>query len=174
MDAPPRTEKPFAADERATLLAFLDHHRDTLRWKTAGLDAAGLGTALPPSDLTLGALLKHLAYVEDWWFGVNLAGRTAMPPFDVAPWRDDPDWELHSAADDSPEELRDLWERSVAASRETVAAVADLDAVAVRRHPRTGESPTLRWILVHMIEEYARHNGHADLIRQSVDGSVGQ
>ena len=164
---------PFAADERTTLLAFLDSHRDTLRRKTEGLDADQLAMTLAPSDLTLGGMLKHLAYVEDWWIGVNLAGLPPTTPFDDADWDADDDWDWHSAAGQSPEYLRQLIDAFIARSDRLVADIGSLDAIAVRRHPHTDEGLSLRWILVHLIEEYARHNGHADLIRESIDGSTG-
>ena len=167
-----RTQVPYAADEATTLYAYLDRHRETLLMKAAGLDAEQLATPHPPSDLTLGGLLKHMAYVEDWWFGVTFAGRPAMPPFDTVDWKSDPDWELHSAKDDPPEALRALFDRAVAASRRA-ADGASLDDIAQRRHRKTGEVISLRWIVVHMVEEYARHNGHADLIREAIDGSTG-
>ena len=168
-----RKRPPYAADERTMLLAFLESHRDTLRVKTQDLDAAGLAATLPPSTLTLGGLLKHLALVEDWWFGVNLVGTPDMPPFDAVDWDADPDWEFRTAADDSPEELRELFERAVAASDANLAGIGDVDQIIHRRHPKTGEGLSARWVILHMIEEYARHNGHADLIRESIDGETG-
>ncbi len=176
MSSPERTDPPLAGDEAATLLGFLEFHRETLRWKTSGLDAEGLARALPPSDMTLGALLKHLASVEDYWFGQILLGRQASPPFGTAPWDVDPDWDWHSAADDAPETLHHLLAEAIARSQEatsTVLAAGGLDALSAGRS-RRGEQFSLRWILVHMIEEYARHNGHADLLRQAVDGLVGE
>ena len=163
----------YAADERTTLLAFLDSHRDTLRRKTEGLDAAQLAMTLAPSDLTLGGMLKHLAYVEDWWIGVNLVGAPPSAPFDDVDWAADADWDWHSASGQTPEELRELYDAFVDRSDAFLAGVDNLDAIAERRHPHTGEGLSLRWILVHLIEEYARHNGHADLIRESIDGSTG-
>jgi Protein of unknown function (DUF664) len=168
-----RINVPYAADERTMLKAYLDYQRDTFRMKTGGLGAEGLAAAHPPSDLTLGGLLKHLALVEDWWFGVNLVGTKEMDPFGDVDWDADPDWEFNSAVDDSPEELRELYERAVAASDANLAAIDDLDQIIHRRHPKTGEGLSVRWVLLHMIEEYARHNGHADLIRESVDGQTG-
>ena len=171
-----RPEPPLAGDETATLLGFLDHQRATLAWKCAGLDATGLNATVGPSSMTLGGLLKHLALVEDVWFSVRLHGRDRRPPWDAVDWADDPDWEWHSARDDSPEQLRALWEDAVARSRAAVAealAGGGLDQPARRGWP-DGRVPSLRWILVHMIEEYARHNGHADLLRESVDGSTGE
>ena len=168
-----RTFPPYIADERTMLLAYLESHRDTLRLKTGDLGSDGLTATLAPSTMTLGGLLKHLALVEDWWFGVNLVGTTDMPPFDTVDWDADPDWEWHSAADDSPEELRELYEKAVALSDANLAGIDDLDQVIHRRHPETGEGLSARWVILHMIEEYARHNGHADLIRESVDGRTG-
>jgi len=171
-----RPEPPPAADEVATLLGFLDFQRATLEWKTAGLDAAGLSATLGVSSMTLGGLLKHLAYVEDDWFSRWLQGSDRLPPWDAVDWGADPDWEWNSAAGDTPEQLRALWQASVARSRTAVAeaiAAGGLGQPARRSWP-DGRSPTLRWILCHMIEEYARHNGHADLLRESVDGQTGE
>jgi hypothetical protein len=158
-------------DEIDSLVAFLDEQRAILRRKAGGLDGDALQRTLPPSDLTLGGMVKHLAFVEDWWFGRVLRDQQAALWAGVD-WDADNDWDWHSAADDSPEQLWALWDDAVARSR---AAVAD-DPRPEResaRPRRDGTSFTLRWILMHMIQEYARHNGHADLIRQSVDGSVG-
>lgn len=171
-----RPEPPLAADETTTLLAFLDYQRATLEWKTAGLDAAGLTARLAPSAMTLGGLLKHLAWVEDYWFSRRLFDRPAAEPWTRVDWKADPDWEWNSAADDSPEQLRRLWSEAVTRSRELVTeAVAHggLDRLATRKGSDPRE-PSLRWILVHMIEEYARHNGHADLLCESVDGETGE
>jgi uncharacterized damage-inducible protein DinB len=176
LDEHGRPEPPLAADETATLLGFLDYQRATLAWKCAGLDATGLRATVGASSVTLGGLLKHLAYVEDYWFSQRLHGRDRQAPWDTVDWVADPDWEWHSAAEDSYEQLHVLWQDAVARSRSLVAeALADggLDRPARRAWP-DGRSPSLRWILVHMIEEYARHNGHADLIRESVDGSTGE
>lgn len=176
LDEQGRPEPPLAADETATLLGFLDYQRATLAWKCGGLDAAGLGATVGPSSMTLGGLLKHLAYVEDYWFSQRLHGRDRQPPWDTADWAADPDWEWHSAAGDSPEQLFALWGEAVNRSRSLVAeALADggLERLAVPTRG-DGREPSLRWILVHMIEEYGRHNGHADLLRESVDGLTGE
>lgn len=171
-----RPEPPQAADEIATVLGFLDYQRATLGWKCAGLDVAGLAATVGVSSMTLGGLLKHMAYVEDDWFSRWLQGGDRQPPWDSVDWKIDPDWEWHSAADDSPEQLFTLWHDAVARSRSVVAealAQGGLGRLARRTWP-DGTAPSLRWILLHMIEEYARHNGHADLIRESVDGSTGE
>ena len=171
-----RPEPPIAADETAAILGFLDYQRATLGWKCAGVDAAGLAATVGASSMTLGGLLKHMAYVEDHWFSRSLHGRDPAPPWNTVDWTADRDWEWHSAADDTPEQLDSLWREAVARSRSLVAdALADggLDRLARRGWP-DGTAPSLRWIMLHMIEEYARHNGHADLLRESVDGATGE
>ncbi|THV26551.1 DinB family protein [Glycomyces paridis] len=171
-----RPEPPVAGDEAATLLGFLDYQRATFAWKTAGLDAAGLNATVGVSTMTLGGMLKHLSYVETDWFARFLLARPAGEPWDSVDWKADLDWDWHSAADDEPDDLRSLWRGSVETARAlTAEALAD---GGLSRPAATawsdGRRPTLRWILVHMIEEYARHNGHADLIRESIDGEVGE
>lgn len=171
-----RPEPPIAAGEVETLLGFLDYHRATLAWKCRGLDPDDMRITTAASSITLGGLLKHLAFVEDYWFSHRLHGAAPHSPWDTADWDSDPDWEWHSAAVDPPEALFALWEEAVERSRVLVSeALSDggLDFPA-RRPWANGESPSLRWIVVHMIEEYARHNGHADLIRESIDGLTGE
>src|SRR5690349_10358461 len=109
VDEQGRTEPPVAGDEVATLLGFLDFQRATFDWKTRGLDAAGMQARLPPSTMTLGGMIKHLALVEDAWFSRSLHGNERQPPWDGVDWKADPDWEWRTAADDSPEALRTLW-----------------------------------------------------------------
>jgi uncharacterized damage-inducible protein DinB len=177
MDPDDRTDPPLAGDEVTTLRAYLDYHRDTLRWKVDGLTRAQLAQRLEPSTMTLGGMVKHLALVESNWFEVVLAGTGYMPPFDRVDWDEDRDWDWDSAVEDSPEQLRALFDEAVGrADRivdEAVASPQGLDTPSARTSRRTGEAYSLRWILVHMIEEYARHNGHADLIRESIDGRTG-
>jgi uncharacterized damage-inducible protein DinB len=171
-----RPEPPLAADEAETLTGFLDYQRATLAWKCAGLDAAGMRTTVAASSMTLGGLLKHMVYVEAHWFSEWLHGRDAEPPWDAVDWDADRDWEWRTAADDSPEQLLALWQDAVTRSQALVAvALADggLGRPA-QRSWRDGRPPSLRRILCHMIEEYARHNGHADLIRESIDGETGE
>lgn len=177
VDEQGRREPPLAADETATLLGFLEFQRATLAWKCAGLDADGLRVAVAPSSMTLGGMLKHLAYVEDLWCSRRLHGRDPAPPWDSVDWDADVDWDWHSAAGDTPEELRALWEDAVERSRSLVAAaLADggLERPAAWVDDWYGVAPSLRWILVHLIREYARHAGHADLLRESVDGLTGE
>jgi hypothetical protein len=170
------SEPPIAGSEADTLLGELERLRGYVAWKCGNLDAAGLRATLPPSTMTLGGLLKHLALVEDHYFTVKLFGRDPNPPWDTVDWDADPDWEWRTAAEDSPDELMALWQENVRRSRAQVAlALADggLD------HPagftaRNGQRPSLRRLMTDMIEEYARHLGHIDLIRESVDGLVGE
>ena len=176
LDDEGRPEPPLAGDEAATAFGFLDYQRATLAWKCADLDSAGLRAEVGDSQMTLGGLLKHMAYVEDHWFSRSLHGNDPAPPWDTVDWDADRDWEWHSAAEDSPEQLSTWWQEAVARSRNlTATAMADggLDRPAERAWP-DGRAPTLRWIVLHMIEEYARHNGHADLLRESVDGQTGE
>jgi uncharacterized damage-inducible protein DinB len=171
-----RTEPPIAADEATTLLAYLDYHRATLRWKCDGLDADALDRTVAPSSLTLGGLLKHMALVEESWFSERLLGRDLGPPWDAVDWDADRDWDFHSAPQDTPEELLGQWERSVDIARAAVAeglASGGLE-LPIARGLRDGRQPSLRWVILHMIEEYARHNGHADLIREAIDGRTGE
>jgi hypothetical protein len=167
---------PASGNERDLLLGELERVRSYVAWKCGNLDAAGLAATLPPSTMTLGGLLKHLALVEDDYCAVKLHGRERHQPWNTADWDADPDWEWHSAATDSPEYLMSLWQDAVSRSRELVAeAIADggLDRPAAFTWP-DGQTPNLRRLVVDMIEEYARHVGHADLIRESVDGLVGE
>lgn len=176
LDEPSHPEPPIAGDETATLLGSLDRQRATLAWKCGGLDAAGMRARLAPSAITLGGLLKHLALVEDDYFTGRLLGRPLSPPWDTVDWDSDPDWEWRTAAEDSPDQLFALWQDTVARSRAAVAealAEGGLEQLSRRSWP-DGRAPSLRRILIDLIEEYARHVGHADLIRESVDGLVGE
>jgi hypothetical protein len=176
-------EPPLAGDETATLLGSLERQRATLAWKCGGLDADGLRATLAPSSITLGGLLKHLALVEDYYFSRLLLGRNPGPPWDMVDWDAHPDWDWQSAAEDTPEQLLTLWQDAVARSRSVVMeALADGGPEQLGRYinppdsrpEHRGKSPSLRRILIDLIEEYARHVGHADLIRESVDGLTGE
>jgi Protein of unknown function (DUF664) len=176
LDDQGRTDPPARGDELETLCGFLDYQRETFEWKTSGLDAAGFATAVPPSPMTLGGLTKHLAFVEDYWLSYRLCSNEQSEPWSGADWDADPDWEWHSARDDEPDALRALWRRFVDQSRANVAdALSDGDLTQLAQRRREGhEPPSLRWMLCHMIEEYARHNGHADYLREAVDGQTGE
>jgi len=172
-----RTDPPTTGDEAAILLGFVDFHRRTLLTKADGLDAAQLATRLEPSTMTLGGLLHHLAYVEDIWCSVVLHGNPPAEPWASVDWAADQDWEWTVAATLAPDELRRRYLAAVDRSDELVGQVLrtrGLDAVAVRRDRQTDAEISLRWILVHLVEEYARHNGHAALTRESIDGLTGE
>ena len=168
-----RPEPPLAGGELETLLGFLDYQRATLEWKCRGLSDEQLRARLSPTDMTLGGLLKHLARVEDNWFSEVVAEGPRPQPWAELPWA--AEWETAGA--ETGEELRRLWAERVEHSRQVVAAELEMSEDALdATHPAWGGQghPSLRWVLVHMIEEYARHNGHADLLRQSIDGETGE
>jgi uncharacterized damage-inducible protein DinB len=176
LDEHGRPEPPLASDEFATLVGFLEYQRATFAWKCEGLDATGLNATVASSSMTLGGMLKHLALVEDYWCSQRLLGHDSQLPWDAVDWDADPDWEWHSAVSDTPEQLRTLWQGAVVRSRSSVEeALADGGLARMVQRPwPDGRTPSLRWILCHLIEEYARHNGHADLLRESVDGLRGE
>jgi uncharacterized damage-inducible protein DinB len=176
IDEQGRPEPPLAGDETATLRGFLDYQRATFAWKCAGLDSVGLNTSVASSSMTLGGMMKHLALVEESWFGDRLRNQDSRAPWSAVDWESDPDWEWRTAADDSPEKLRAQWSESVEYANAMIDEAlreGGADQLAQRKWP-DGRAPSLRWILCHMIEEYARHNGHADLIRETVDGETGE
>jgi uncharacterized damage-inducible protein DinB len=177
-----RREPPHEGGEVATLLGFLDYQRATLEWKCRGLSDEQLRAALRPSSMTLGGLLKHLACVEDSWFTEVVAGEPLPEPWASVDFQADPEWTWHSAASDSGEYVRALWTERVNRSRAVVQAQLSMgeEAALSETHAGVPDDPwggqdrvSLRWVLVHMIEEYARHAGHADLIRESIDGQTG-
>ena len=163
-----REEPPRIADERTSLATWLDYQRGTLLVKCQGLSGAQLARAsAPPSTLTLLGLLQHMLGVEWWWFEHIFAGGDAPEPF---PAENDPEWEFTHLLADQVEETWARFEAQCVNSRAIVNAAESLDVLAAsdERTPRD-----LRWIMVHMIEEYARHNGHADILREAIDGAVG-
>lgn len=167
-----RHEPDLVGDELTLLNQFIDYYRATLLKKASGLTKAQLNQRLEPSTLTLAGLVKHMAWVEHIWFRDRLLGEDSIEPWASVDWAATPDWELDSAADDEPEEIFALYVAACESSRAAVAQVGDLDAVMVKAN-RRGERMSLRWILLHMLEEHARHAGHADLIRESIDGVTG-
>jgi hypothetical protein len=170
-----RPEPPLAGDETATLLGSLERQRLTFAWKCGDLADEELGLTLGRSTMTLGGLLKHLALVEDEVFTRALLGRPLPAPWDGVDWERDSDWEWRTAADDGAEALYALWQSSVRRSRAAVAKAMRSDGL---DHPADafvhGGHPSLRRLVVDMIEEYARHVGHADLLRESIDGLTGE
>ncbi len=162
-----RPDPPMIADERAMLEAWLDYHRATLLWKCANLTGDQLlQRSAPPSTLSLLGLVRHMSDVERWWFRRGFRGEEVGPLY---------------SSDDHPDGDFDLIDALAAeADFATFEAECDLARKAVAEaglddtfHSRRGNDISLRWIYVHMIEEYARHNGHADLLREAIDGVTG-
>ena len=167
-----RSRPEPAVDERTMLVQYLDYQRATVLMKADGLDQKQLSRASTVSTLTLGGLLKHLALVEDSWIQGRFLGAPEIEPWVSAPFDDDEDWDFTSASADDPEYLRELY-RAAAARTNAVVASAQLDDLSVVPR-RDGNLWTLRWGLLHLIEETARHAGHADLIREAIDGATGE
>lgn len=162
-EMPPPAED--LGDERATLTSYLDVQRGVMLRKVAELDDAGLRRPMTPSGLTLLGMLKHLAYVERYWFQQVFAGRAVE-----FPWTDeDPDADWRAEPDESAEQIAELYRNECRASREITAAASLDDVVAFHGNERV----SLRSILTHMIEETARHLGHADIMREAIDGRTG-
>jgi hypothetical protein len=167
-EADARTDPPLVAGERETLIAFLDWHRETFALKCAGVPSERLSDkGVPPSGLSLHGILRHLTGVERWWFRIQFAGED-LPLLYYSD--DDPDQDFDSLDGDVTEALA-AWREECRRSREIVARTRSLDETGTRQ--RTGEPFSLRWTLVSMIAEYARHNGHADLLRERIDGAAG-
>ncbi len=169
-------EPPLAGTEVEHLIGALDRLRTTFRWKADDLDAVGLQTRVGRSTLTLGGLPKHLAANEDYASTKKLRGEPIGAPWDATSWDGSNDWEFISAADNSPEELYALWDGAVERSRARLdAALADggPDQLIHASLP-DGRHANLRRLVCDMIEEYGRHTGHADLLREAVDGLVGE
>ena len=165
-----------ARTETESLLSVLERNRRTFAWKTFGLDEHGLSATTAASSMTLGGLVKHVALVEADWLAVKLAGQEYGAPWDAVDFDADPDWEWRTGALDSPEELYSMWRAAVERSRRIVAEVIEergVDGPASFTWPN-GRIATVRDMLLDMIEEYARHTGHADILREAVDGRVGE
>ena len=174
-----RPEPALAVGELQTLLGFLEFHRATLEWKTCGLSTDQLRRSTAASTMTLGGLLMHMAYVEDHWFIGVVHDRERMPPWSTVDWKATPDWEWNVAHSMLADAIRNQWKISVERCRvafdEAVRAGSpDALGTFAKRAMPSGERVSLRWILVHVIEEYARHNGHADLLREAIDGHTGE
>jgi uncharacterized damage-inducible protein DinB len=167
----PREIRPAMHDERSTLMGYLRDNRLTLEIKCSGLDAEAMADrSVPPSTLSLLGLLRHLADVERGWMRRFMAGLDAPPLF----WGpEDRDGEFDNATAD-PALVEQAWAAWRAECAFTDAFVADAPDLAVAGVDPSSMHPTLRQVLVHLIEEYARHNGHADLLRERIDGRIGQ
>jgi Protein of unknown function (DUF664) len=169
-------EPPIAGTEAEHLAGALDRLRTTFRFKADDLDTAGLQARIGASSLTIGGLLKHLAVCEDYMFTVKLSGAPIGAPWEGADWDGDNDWEFTSAADDTPEQLYELWDGAVERSRARLSAAlanGGLDQSVHLTDP-DGRHASLRRLVCDLIEEYGRHTGHADMLREAVDGRVGE
>jgi uncharacterized damage-inducible protein DinB len=163
-----RPEPPLTGDERPMLTAWLEYQRSTLLWKCEALDGAALARqGVAPSSLTLLGLVRHMTYVEWNWFEHVFAGSPSPPPISL---KDDPDADFNDLQPSTAMADVDRFLRQCEESRVIAATAPDLDRQAVSKK----RPVSLRWIMIHMIEEYARHNGHADLLREQIDGSVGE
>ena len=156
--------------ERPLLLGMLEWHREGVVHKVTGLAAEHLSVSPVRSGATVGGIVKHLAYVEDAWFTERIAGRPPPEPWASAPFDADPDWEWHSAGGQSPTELLALYTQACERSRRAVAGL-DLDVTAVTGR---GTVFSVRFALLHLIEETARHLGHLDVLRELLDGTTGE
>ncbi|HTJ34882.1 MAG TPA: DinB family protein [Dactylosporangium sp.] len=161
-----RVRRPPTADERTTLVAFLGWHRETLRVKCAGLTPTQLADrVLSPSGLSLLGLVRHAAETERFWFRTVMAGE----PFEGL-YAGDGAFDVARADERTADEAWAAWRREVEFGERFVDEARDLDVAG----DEPGEGPvSLRWVLMHLLEEYARHNGHADLLRERIDGVVG-
>jgi hypothetical protein len=172
----PPWEPPFAGTEAEHVVGSLDRLRATFRWKADGLDADQIHRQSPTSTLTVGGLLKHLAAQEDYAALVKIEGRPMPAVWDDNGWDGDNDWEFSSAAEQSPAELYALYDASVERARDVVATTLEdrgLDgdsAVTLE----DGSKASVRRVLFDLLEEYGRHTGHMDLLREGVDGRVGE
>ncbi|MFG2948239.1 DinB family protein [Streptomyces adustus] len=165
-----RREPAQNADERTMLEGWLDYHRQTLALKCQDLTDEQLRTAsVPPSELSLMGLVRHMAEVERNWFRRVLTGDDPGPIYYS---KEDPDGEFHLTEADTWQDAHDGWQAEIGIARRNAAGFG-LDELSAGRSRHSGEPFNLRWIYTHMIEEYARHNGHADLIRERVDGVTG-
>jgi hypothetical protein len=172
----PQKSPPAVPAEAESLQSVLERNRRTFAWKTSGLDELGLRATTAASSMTLGGLVKHVALVEVDWLAVKLAGQEYGLPWDAVDFDADPDWEWRTGALDPPDQIYALWHEAAGRSRRIVAEVIEergLDGPASLTWP-DGRTPTVRDMLLDMIEEYARHTGHADILREAVDGRVGE
>jgi uncharacterized damage-inducible protein DinB len=157
----------LVADERRTLEAFLDEYRAIVLASVDGLDDESARTrVMPHTDMTVLGIVKHLAQVEDLWFQVRMKGRPQPEPWRSAPWDADRDWDFHSAEHDTIADVTALYREAVARSRAALAEIGSLDYRMAGR--RGDDEVSLRWVLVHLVEELARHAGHLDLLRDAL------
>jgi uncharacterized damage-inducible protein DinB len=161
-----------STDERDVLGQYLDYQRETILLKAEGLTREQLGQRIATSELTLAGMLYHLALNEESWFEVQFGGLPEREDFAGIDWAADPDYEFRTALEKEPDWLRRRYRDACDRARQVVAAAASLDDPSAA--PWRGKPFTLRWVILHMIEETARHAGQADLLREAIDGSTGE
>jgi uncharacterized damage-inducible protein DinB len=164
---------PAATSEWDSLAQYLDYQRETILLKTDGLTREQLGQRIPTSSLTLAGILYHLALVEETWFEERFSGLEVREDFRDIDWKADPDWEFQTALRKEPDWLRRRYRDAINRSRQVAALADSLDDLSLTGKFQ-GKPFTLRWMMQHMIEETARHAGHADLLREAIDGTVGE
>jgi Protein of unknown function (DUF664) len=169
-------EPPLAGSDETQLIGALERLRTVFRWKADGLGAAGLGQRTGKSSLTLGGLLKHLALIEDYQLTEKYDGSPLGGPWPEIDWDADPEWEFSTAAGDSPQTLYRLWDDAVQRSRGRLAAALAKDGGLDQPVAASvaGNQASLRRLVTDMVEEYGRHTGHADFLREAVDGRTGE
>jgi hypothetical protein len=168
-----RIDPDPSGTELEMLSQYLDYQRQTVLSKTDGLSGQQLAQAHPPSELTLAGLLYHLALNEESWLEVRFQGLPDREPWVGVDWDADPNWEFRTGAELQPEELRRRYQEACDRSRQVISSAAGLDQLSVQPFS-DGRHFSLRWVLLHLIEETARHIGHADFLREAIDGSVGE
>jgi uncharacterized damage-inducible protein DinB len=168
-----RTDPEPEGPDLELMVQYLDYQRETVLAKTEGLTNSQLRQPHPPSTLTLGGLLYHLSLVEDDWMEVRFAGLPEREPWASVDWEADPNWEFHEAEHLDPDALRDCYQQACQRSRDVVSAASGPDQVSAVALG-DGRHFSLRWVLLHLIEETARHAGHADMLREAIDGVVGE
>jgi uncharacterized damage-inducible protein DinB len=164
---------PTTTSERDSLGQYLDYQRETILLKTEGLTREQLAQPIPTSGLTLAGILYHLALVEESWFEARFLGHGYREDFADADWDADPDYEFRTALEKEPDWLRRRYRDACNRARQVAAAADSLDDVSATPLS-SGKAFTLRWVMMHLIEETARHAGHADLLREAIDGTVGE
>jgi uncharacterized damage-inducible protein DinB len=168
-----RTDPDRRGSELSLLVQYLDYQRETVLSKTDGLTQQQLAQKHLPSELTLAGLLYHLSLVEEDWMEVRFSGLPDREPWATVDWDADPNWEFRTATRLEPEQLRDRYREACERSRQVVSAAAGPDQLSAKALS-DGHHFSLRWVLLHLIEETSRHAGHADLLREAIDGTVGE
>lgn len=168
-----RRTPPVAGSEAATLVGLLNYGRDTLRWKCSGLGEDQLRQSMSPTTMTLAGLILHLTVVEAGWFNLSFAGGVSMPGWMPIADLEDPDWAWKYAKEFGVDQLWEWFSEATDVSDKVIADALESEQGLDRLAANSEEPVSMRWLIGHMVEEYGRHNGHADLLRESIDGTTG-